>query len=61
MARKKTTVPASAIAAAIKAPVALTARGVRDLAPEAAAHQLALYEAALEGDTAKFEKIRDAG
>lgn len=61
MAKKKSkTVPAANIAEVIKAPVPLRARSVRDLAPGEADRQLALYEAALRGDNAEFERIRDA-
>lgn len=60
MAKKaRKSVPASKIAAAIKAPVALRARPIADLAPDVVDKQLALYEAAQRGDNAEFVRIRD--
>lgn len=53
------TVPAAKIAEVIGAAVPLRARSVRDLDPDEAAKQVALYEAALAGDTAEFERLRD--
>lgn len=60
MAKKSTTVPAHKIADAIKAPVPLRARSVHELEPGEADRQVAMYEAALRGDNAEFERIRDA-
>lgn len=59
MPKKTKTVPAASIAKVIKAPVPLRARSVRDLAPGEVDRQVALYEAALRGDNAEFERLRD--
>lgn len=61
MAKKSTTVPAHKIAKAIDAAVPLRARSVHELAPGEADKQVAMYEAALRGDNAEFERLRDAG
>ncbi|MFL5900945.1 MAG: hypothetical protein ACJ75S_07065 [Solirubrobacterales bacterium] len=61
MGKNSKTVPAHKIAKAIDAPVPLRARSVHELAPGEADKQVALYEAALRGDSTEFERIRDGG